>query len=239
MIKLLKDGKVKIQIGSFKIQDIMENDFISLIEDFNYGLSEKVPIVLNFEMNNNEYYIILNLNECYIIDIKNEIVSTENISLFDFGRLLYKDLLSQQKEIINYSSNIFEEEKEIKDIFNLNLRSLNILLNQEDFMYKKGNIEKNTLEILNNALYLHSFGCVYDEFENVESFRLFTYDKIYLILHTIINKKTKTDLIIINEDITSFSKKILNNFKEKRKLKSTQVLLKDLKQNLKEYGVRI
>lgn len=235
MIKLLKNGKVKIEIGSFKVQDIMNNDFISLIEDFNYGLSEKFPIILTFEMSKSYYYVICNINECYIIDSKKETIKVEKIKLFNMGRTLYKDLLLQQEKIINHTSKIFEETKEIKNILNLNLRSLNILLNQDNFMYKIGNVSRNTLEILNNSLYLHSSGCVYDKFENVESFRLFTLDKIYLILNTKVNKKIKTELIIINENIINVCKKVLEEFDGKRKLKSTQFLINDLKENLKEY----
>ena len=100
MIKLLKNGKVKIEIGSFKVQDIMNNDFISLIEDFNYGLSEKFPIILTFEMSKSYYYVICNINECYIIDSKKETIKVEKITLFNMGRTFIKIYYYNKKRLL-------------------------------------------------------------------------------------------------------------------------------------------
>lgn len=245
MIKLQKNGKVKIDIGSFHLNEYLENELIDFLEDFNYGLGGRVPIILRAETFDNEYFFIININELYILDTNNEKISKENISLLEFGRNLYDDILKQQDAIIEYTSDLFENTKEIKEIFSLNLRSLNILLNQEDFSYKRGNLTKNTLDTLNNALYLHTVGCVYDKIENIETFRLFGYDKTYLISITkplnskIIQQNNKISLDIINKPLTTIAIEVYNKVSSQKKLQTTKDLLDQLKENLKEYGVDV
>lgn len=245
MIKLQKNGKVKIDIGSFHLNEYLENELIDFLEDFNYGLGGRVPIILRAETFDNEYFFIININELYILDTNNEKISKENISLLEFGRNLYDDILKQQDAIIEYTSDLFENTKEIKEIFSLNLRSLNILLNQEDFSYKRGNLTKNTLDALNNALYLHTVGCVYDKIENIETFRLFGYDKTYLISITkpsnnkILQQNNKISLDIINKPLTTIVIEVYNKVSNQKKLQTTKDLLDQLKENLKEYGVDV
>lgn len=239
MVKILKNGQIEFNLGSFHIKDFMNNDIVSLLEDFNYGLSLKIPVVLNIEMKKNKNFVICNLKECYILNENKKSIQTENIGLFKIGKTLYNDIFNQQHIYIEYISNIMQDIQEVKGILSLNLRSLKILLNQNDFIYKNVNINKSTLESLNNALYLHSIQCVYDKFENVESFRLFTPNRTYLILNTKIKKQVKQEFLVIEKSIIDIAINCFEELKGKRKLKQTQDLLEDLKKNLMEYNVRI
>lgn len=236
MIKLQNNGKLKIDIGTFHLNDYIENDIMTFLEDFNYGLTNEQPIVLQVQTDKNEYYIICNIKETYIINTNENSFQIQRIGLFKLAKEFYLDVKNQKDKIFEYTFDCFDEDtRELEKTFDLNLTALKLLLNKENFLYKSGNVTHSTLETINNALYLHTIGCVYDKFDNLETFRIFGYKKSYLITLTKRHKITTKKMEIINHSLYEIAKNVIIDLEDKKKLKRTQDLLNDIKNNLKEY----
>lgn len=227
MFHLTKQQKLNITIKNFHCLDYFY-DFNTMLDKFNLGLFEHTPIVLNLNMKKHFYFIICNLNEIYILDMNNFNFDIQKISLQEICNQIYNDLFKQQNEILEL---LQDNEKEH---FVLSLQWLNILLNQEDFKYNKKNINKITLDALNDTIKNNTINCIYDTLENIETFRIFSNNKNFLILNTYKKKKCKTEFIILDENIIDISNIVIKELENKRKLKSTYDNMKLLKNNLQE-----
>lgn len=236
MFNVAKDGKTTIQIGQFYVSDYIENDLLDIVEDFSCSILQNIPACIWIQTSENEYYIICNINECYILDVNRKKIKKEKVSLIEIGKNLYNDLNKCRKNILEL--NEVADIDEVENILNLNLETMivcNSIL-KEDFYFKKGNITQTTLESLNYALYLHSSGLVYDTIDNEEIFRLYDYDRTYVI---IIKKKknnnTKAELLLVNKSLDQVAIETYISLIDKKKMKRTKELLDELYNNILEY----
>ena len=226
MFHLTKQYKLNIKINNFHCLDYFYG-FNSILDKVNLGLFKHIPIILNFKMENNYFCIICNLNESYIINMNTYDFDIEKISLEYICKNLYNDLFKQQNLILELL-----EDKD-KEHFVLSLQWLNILLNQENFKYKQYNINQTILDALNNIIESNTINCIYDSFENIETFRILSNEKNFLILNSYNKQKCKTEFIILNENIEEISKLVLDTLKNQKKLKLTFDKMEVLKSNLK------
>lgn len=234
MLKIYDNNKIELTLRTIHIKGTMQNDFNSILENINHSLLEKVPVLWNIQLDDINYLFICNIKETYIINTKNQKFFRERIEIFTFLRNLLNDLEIQQKKIINSMMQPNLDRKVLEYELSLNLRGLNVLLNQEDFIYTPKNIVQKTIESLNYAISNSTISCIFDKIDNVESFRVFSSKKIYLIQKTINTQKSDYDLIVLDEDIINISNKVIEKVDKKRKLKKTKTLLDELKNNIKE-----
>lgn len=241
MFNVAKDGKMTIEIGNFKICDYIEGSLLDIIEDFTSAVLCDSPPCLWIQTSNEEYFIICNIEECYIIntDIKKAI--TERVSLEEFTQSLYSDIHKYRKNIINSIEKIWEEAEHLDEIIDVNLETLLVCRNtvRDDFSFHKGNLIQSTLDAINYALYLHASGLVYDRIENQESFRIFDYERTYVIIVSPKKKKKKMELIVIERSLEEIALETYESLRDRRKLKRTKELLDIMKENLVEYGIHI
>lgn len=237
MFYVAKDGKVTIQIGKFYLSDYIETGFLDIIEEFSYAILQYTPACIWLQTSEKEYQIICNINECYIIDVKKKKVKKEKVSLIEIGKSLYQDLNKCRKNLLELNDLLGIDDTE--DIIDMTLDTIMICNNmlRENFQYKKGNITQATLETLGYALYLHSAGVVYDEIDNEQIFRLYDYERTYIV---IVKKKkgsntTKLELIVIDKPIDEIAVETYIELKDKKKMKHTKELLDSLYDNILEY----
>ena len=238
IIKIYNNNKVKFSLGGFEFFDYLDNQIIDILEDMNLGLTHHKPILLRFEVPTREYYLLLNKEECYFWNTEDKKLNTIFISLEKIVKEFYTDIIEQLSMILQNTFDILEtEDHGIKEIYDLNLRSLHILMNQDNFSYKGKNLTESTLNALNDGLFLHTDVCVYDNYETTESFRVITDKKTYLITKTLRNEKYKRDMEIIPVKMTDVAVSLYKELSSKHKLLTTKQQLDNLKHNLKEYNV--
>lgn len=239
MFQIAKDGKMTIEIGSFKISDYIEGNIIDVVEDFTSSVLSDAPPCIWIQTPNEEFFIICNIEECYIINTKIKKAIIEKVNIKEFCRSLYSDIHRNRKNIINNIEDLWGENENIDDIIDVNLETLLVCKNalQDDFSFHKGNLIHSTLDAINYALYLHASGLVYDRIEKEELFRIFDYEKTYVIIVKERKKKRKIELIVIDECLEDIAKETYDSLKNKKKLKRTKELLDIMKENLAEYGI--
>lgn len=239
MFNISKDGKMTIEIGNFKISDYIDGSIIDIVEDFTSAILCNTPPCLWIQTSNEEFFIICNIEECYIINTNIKKAITEKVGIKEFVKNLYSDIYKNKKNILNSIEDIWEGAECADEIIDVNLETLLVCKNTilDDFSFHKGNIIQSTLDAINYALYLHASALVYDRIENQESFRIFDYEKTYVIIVSSKKKKKKMELIVIDKSLENVAKETYESLKNKKKLKKTKELLDSMKENLVEYGI--
>lgn len=241
MFQIAKDGKMTIEIGNFKISDYIEGNIIDIIEDFTSSILSDSPPFLWIQTSSEKYFIICNIKECYIINTNIKKAIMESVGIETFCQSLYSDIHKNRKNIINNIEELWGDNEHIEEIIDVNLETLLVCRNalRDDFSFHKGNLVQSTLDAINYALYLHASGLVYDRIEKQESFRIFDYERTYVIITSMKKKKKRIELIVIEKNLEDIAKETYESLKDKKKLKRTKELLDIMKENLMEYGINL
>lgn len=240
MFEVAKDGKLTIEIGKFKICDYIEGSMLDIIEDFTSAVLCDSPPCLWIQTQNEEFFIVCNIEECYILNTSIKKAITEKVGIEEFMQNIYSDVNKYRKNIISSIEEVWEE-MDINEIIDVNLETLLVCKNtlQNDFSFHKGNLIHSTLDAINYALYLHSSALVYDRIENMESFRIFDYERTYVLIVSSKKKKKKLELIVIDRCLEDVALETYESLRDKKKLRRTKELLDIMKENLVEYGIHI
>ncbi len=241
MFNVSKDGKMTVEIGNFKISDYIEGNIIDIVEDFSSAILSDSPPCLWIQTSNEEFFIVCNIEECYIINTNIKKAITEKVGIADFAQSLYSDIHRYRKNITNSIEDVWENAECVDEIIDVNLETLLVCRNaiKDDFSFHKGNLIQATLDAINYALYLHASGLVYDRIEKQESFRIFDYERTYVIIVSPKKKKKKIELIVIEKCLEDVAKETYESLKDKKKLRRTKELLDIMKENLVEYGIHL